>query len=303
MFENDSHVKYNLHKHMLLRFLLLVGLGFLKVSVVQAQTGLLVTAHGAGPEWNARVRETVAQVTWTKGPVATAFLMGAEAQTAGWDSAVARLSRDGAREVIVVPFMVSSFGSHYRQIRFYAGELDELPSELAAHDHSTGGSAGLPMGMTAALDDAPELGAVLLDRWRALEAVARGRPLILVAHGPTTDAEARRWVANLKGTASGIANEGRIPVEIGLLRDDAPPPVRAAAIAKIHGQVRALLTSPADSVTVMPVLISTGRIDRVTIPNDLAGLPVRYAPMVLTPHAELARWIERVAIARLNATP
>jgi sirohydrochlorin ferrochelatase len=288
---------------LLLRRLPLAGLVLLSVSVAQAQTGLLVVAHGAGPEWNARVRETVAQVAWTKGPVATAFLMGPENQTAGWDSATARLVREGAREVVVVPFMVSSFGSHYRQIRFYAGELSQLPPELAAHDHGTSGSAGLPMRVTAALDDAPELGAVLLDRWRALEAGNRGRPLMLVAHGPTTDAEARQWVAHLKSTASGIASEGRIPVEIGLLRDDALPPQRAAAIAKIHAQVRALLTGLADSVTVMPVLISTGRIDRVTIPNDLAGLPVRYAPMVLAPHAALAQWIERVAIARLETTP
>lgn len=288
---------------LLLRRLPNVGLVFLVTSVAQAQTGLLVVAHGAGPEWNARVRETVAQVAWTKGPVATAFLMGPENQIAGWDSATARLVREGARQVVVVPFMVSSFGSHYRQIRFYAGELSELPPELAAHDHGTSGSAGLSMRVTHALDDAPELGAVLLDRWRALEAVDRRRPLMFVAHGPTTDAEARRWVAHLKETTSVIASEGRIPVEIGLLRDDAPPPLRAAAIAKIHSQVRALLTSPADSVTVMPVLISTGRIDRVTIPSDLAGLPVRYTPMVLAPHAALAQWIERVAIARLETTP
>jgi sirohydrochlorin ferrochelatase len=286
-----------------LRCLPIIGLVFLCVSMAQAQTGLLVVAHGAGPEWNARVRETVSQVAWTKGPVATAFLMGPENQTAGWDSATARLVREGAREVVVVPFMVSSFGSHYRQIRFYAGELSELPPELAAHDHGTSGTAGLSMRVTPALDDAPELGAVLLDRWRGLEAVDRRRPLMLVAHGPTTDAEARRWVAHLEETTSAIASEGRIPVEIGLLRDDAPPPLRAAAIAKIHSQVRALLTSPADSVTVMPVLISTGRIDRVTIPKDLAGLPVRYAPMVLAPHAALAQWIERVAIARLETTP
>ena len=281
----------------------IVGLVFLVAGAAHAQTGLLVVAHGAGPEWNARVRETVAQVEWTRGPVATAFLMGPENQTAGWDSATTRLVREGAREVVVVPFMVSSFGSHYRQIRFYAGELSELPPELAAHDHGTSGSAGLSMRVTTALDDAPELGAVLLDRWRALAAVDRGRPLMLVAHGPTTDAEARRWVAHLEETASPIASEGRIPVEIGLLRDDAPPPLRAAAIAKIHSQVRALLTGSADSVTVMPVLISTGRIDRVTIPRDLAGLPVRYAPMVLAPHATLAQWIERVAIARLETTP
>ena len=285
------------------RWLSVAGLVLLSMDTAQAQTGLLVLAHGAGPEWNDRVRETVAQVTWPNGPVATAFLMGPEATSAGWDSAAALLVREGAVEVVVVPLMVSSFGSHYRQIRFYAGELSEMPAELAAHDHGTNGSPPVPMRVTAALDDAPELGAVLLDRWRALDSVDRRRALMLVAHGPTTDAEAGRWVAHIQNAASGIAREGRIAVEIGLLRDDAPPPVRAAAIAKIHAQARALITGPADSVTVMPVLISTGRIDRVTIPKDLTGLPVRYTPMVLAPHAALARWIERVAIARLEATP
>jgi hypothetical protein len=43
-----------------LPLVLLVGLVSLATSVAQAQTGLLVVAHGAGPEWNARVRETVA---------------------------------------------------------------------------------------------------------------------------------------------------------------------------------------------------------------------------------------------------
>jgi sirohydrochlorin ferrochelatase len=229
--------------------------------------------------------------------------MGAEAASAGWDSATARLLHNGAREVVVVPFMVSSFGAHYRQIRFYAGELPDMPPELAGHDHGSGGTPPIPMRVTPALDDAPELGAVLLDRWRALDSVDRRRALMLVAHGPSTDAEAGRWIANLQGAAASIAREGRIPVEIGLLRDDAPPAVRVAAIAAIHAQARALITGPADSVTVMPVLISTGRIDRVTIPKDLAGLPVRYTPMVLAPHAALARWIERVAIARLEATP
>jgi hypothetical protein len=65
---------------------------------------------------------------------------------------------------------------------------------------------------------------VLLDRWRALEAVARGRPLILVAHGPTTDAEARRWVANLKGTAGEEGGPRGLPARSGVgagPRDDA----------------------------------------------------------------------------------
>ena len=40
-----------------------------------AQTGLLVVAHGAGPEWNQRVREVVEGVSWGHGPVELAFLI------------------------------------------------------------------------------------------------------------------------------------------------------------------------------------------------------------------------------------
>jgi sirohydrochlorin cobaltochelatase len=311
--ENNSHIIYNWKTRMTLRLrdlprllptATIIGLlTLLPISAGQAQTGLLIVAHGAGPEWNARVRQTTAMVAWPRGPVATAFLMGAEKETAGWDSAAAELVRGGAREIVVVPFMVSSFGAHYRQIRFYAGELDEMPAELAAHDHGTPPARAVPMRVTSALDGAPELGLVLRDRWRALPDTDRRRALMLVAHGPSTDEEARLWVSQLEAAAAGIEREGRIPVEIGLLRDDAPAPMRAAAIAKIHEQVRALVTTPGDSVTVMPVLISSGRIDRVTIPKDLTGLPVRYSPMVLAPHELLARWIERLAIARIETTP
>ena len=128
-------------------------------TAAHAQQGLLLVAHGAGHEWNARVRETLAQVNWAQGPAGVAFLMGEEADSAGWGAAVARLVRDGAREIVVVPLMVSSHGSHYRQIRYYAGELDSLPPELAAHDHHSAHAApGVPMRVTPALDAAP--------RWR-----------------------------------------------------------------------------------------------------------------------------------------
>jgi len=62
---------------------------FVCPATLVAQTGLLVVAHGAGPEWNGPVRETVASVSWPHGPVQVAFLMGAETPASGWDSAAA----------------------------------------------------------------------------------------------------------------------------------------------------------------------------------------------------------------------
>lgn len=267
-----------------------------------AQTGLLVVAHGATPRWNAGVRQVAALVEWD-GPVATAFLMGGEAETSGWAQGVAALVQEGAKEIVVVPLMVSSHGGHYRQIQFYAGELDTWPAELGQHSHGTIAPSPVPMRVTAALDGAPELGAALLERWRSLTARFRAGPLMLVAHGPSTDDESEMWIRDLESAAAGIHAEGGIPVKVGLLRDDAPAPVRAAAVADIHRTALELAAQSKDSVTVLSVLISSGRLGAVTIPNDLSGLPVRYAATALSPLPVLARWIERVALAKPVTQP
>jgi hypothetical protein len=64
--------------------------------------------------------------------------------------------------------------------------------------------------------------------------------------------------------------------------------------------VTALAARSGDSVTVMTILIAQGQMTRARIPRDLDGLPVRYAPMGLTPLPAIARWIERVAGELVN---
>ncbi|MGH7631906.1 MAG: sirohydrochlorin chelatase [Gemmatimonadales bacterium] len=264
------------------------------VARASAQTGLLVVAHGADPGWNERVRETVGAVRWT-GPVELAFLMGAEKESAGWAAGVARLAAAGAEQIVVVPLMVSSHGSHYRQIRFYAGELPSLPAELAGHDHGAHELPPVPMHVTAALDASPELAEALALRWRELDPEDRRRPLLLVAHGPNDSTDARRWVADIEMVSRGLRRSTGAELQVALLRDDAPPPVRAAAVAAMRDSVRAMAARAGDSVIALPVMISSGSITHRTIPRDLADLPLRYHPLPLAPAPALARWIERSA--------
>jgi len=255
-------------------------------------------AHGAGAEWNARVRETVAQVHWLNGPVTVAFLMGPEAATAGWEAGLSGLVKAGAKEVVAVPLMVSTHGSHVRQIEYYAGLRGALPAELTAHGGHGAPHAlpPVPVRVTSALDAAPELGVALAERWRGLEPRDRERPVMLVAHGPSDDQEARAWVRNLASAASVLPLAGlKHPVEVALLRDDAAAPIRAAAVADMRRRITALSGEAGDSVVVLPVLISSGPIIDVTIPTDLKGMPVRYSRAPLAPLAPLARWIERIA--------
>lgn len=269
----------------------------LAAGAAAAQTGLLVVAHGADSGWNARVDRTVAAVKW-QGPVATAFLMGSDAATRSWEAGVQALVKGGAREIVVVPLMVSSHGEHVTQIRYYAGEVKELPPAIAAmgHDHHGGGPSPVPVRVTAALDAAPELGEILAARWSELSEAARAAPLVLVAHGPSDDAQAARWIRDIRAaTAALAARLGGKPLHVGLLRDDAAPAVRARAVQGIRDTIGALAGAHGDSVTVLTVLISSGGINRVKVPTDLAGMPMRYVGAALAPHEALARWIERIA--------
>ena len=261
-----------------------------------SQTGLLIVAHGANAEWNGQVRETVAQVRWAAGPTAVAFLMGPEAESSGWTRGVEQLVAQGARSVVLVPLMVSSHGSHYRQIRFYAGELERLPPELEAHDHGPDAPPPVPIQVTPALDAAPELQEAVATRWSGLEPRLRSAPLVLLGHGPTADPDASRWIAGFETALARVRELGhQQESRPALMRDDAPPPERARAIAQMRDTVTALAARSGDSVTVMTILIAQGQMTRARIPRDLEGLPVRYAPMGLTPLPSIARWIERVA--------
>jgi len=267
------------------------------LSSQSGRTGLLVVAHGATPAWNARVRETVAQVKWDRGPVEVAFLMGVEADSAGWSAGVKRLIAQGATDAIVVPLMVSTYGDHVRQIEHYAGVRSEIPEGLAEHDHrDPQAMATLPMRVTGGLDAAPELGAILLDAWRALPAKDRTRAVLLLAHGPQTDVDAAHWSRNL-GTVGQVLSAGGLAADlrIALVRDDAAPEIRAAAIQEARDTVTALATRTRDSVVVIPILVSTGSLDRLKVPGDLDGVPAAMRPAPLAPSPRLARWIERVA--------
>ena len=161
------------------------------VRITPAQTGLLVVAHGADSGWNARVRQTVEQVHWTQGPVAVAFLMGSESESAGWDRAVDALLASHATSIVVVPLLVSSFGGHYREIEYYSGRRDTVSGHVMTLRHHP---LPVPSRVTSALDAAPELGQALVALWRGLSETDRGRPLVLVAHGPADSEDAARWI-------------------------------------------------------------------------------------------------------------
>lgn len=258
-------------------------------------TGTIVIAHGGGPEWNAQVRAVVADVR-TGGPVEVSFLMGPEAASTRFQDAARRLVEQGVSEIVVVPLLVSSHSGHYEQLRYLVGETDELSETMLHHLHMAGidrADVSVPIRLARAIDSSPDVARVLAERALALADKPEEQALFLLGHGPNSAEDYAAWMANLRPLADSVqAATGFRDVKVGLVRDDAPAPVREEAVRRIREiiEMQHLLTRR--DVVVVPVLISTGSVSHDKFPRDLAGLPVVYSGDALLPHPGLARWIE-----------
>lgn len=124
---------------------------------------------------------------------------------------------------------------------------------------------------------------------------------MLVAHGPNDSASAVQWKKHITISSARVMSlVAPHPTRVALLRNDASAPVRAAAVRAMRDTINALAKRASDSVTVLLVLIFNGSLNAVKIPANIAGLPVRYRAIGLTPSSALARWIERRAAERLD---
>ncbi|HJS47373.1 MAG TPA: CbiX/SirB N-terminal domain-containing protein [Gemmatimonadales bacterium] len=291
------------------RFLLLVLLASIPPAVLGAQSrgqgdrpafpaadrGVLLLAHGGGPGWNAQV-EAVAREVRHAGPVAVSFLVGPGAEAAPFQEVVAGLVARGAREVVVVPVLISSHSGHYEQVRWLAGTVDTL-EPMMAHHLELGGirrpRPGVPIRVTPALDDAPEMARLLAARARALDPDT-SRALLLLGHGPNSAEDYAEWMGNLRRVAEEVRRlAGYRSVLVELVRDDAAPTVRAEAVARVGDLIRLQAALTGRDVLVVPVLVATGRVSREKFAGDLDGLPVDYRGDALLPDPSLARWVER----------
>ncbi len=257
--------------------------------------GTLIVAHGGGPAWDARVEAVAGQVR-LPGPVAVSFLMGPGAARHRFQDAVAGLVARGAREVVVVPMLVSSHSGHYDQLRYLVGERDSLDTTMLHHLHMAGIErpvGAVPLRLTTAMDDAPEIAEVLASRATALAGDPSRQALFLVGHGPNSAEHYAAWMGNLRRVAESVRERtGFRSVLLDLVRDDAPAPVRAEAVARVRELIRLQHDLTGEKVVVVPVLVSAGRVSAEKLPRDLEGLPMVYTEEGLLPHEAMARWVE-----------
>jgi sirohydrochlorin cobaltochelatase len=270
----------------------------------KSSTGTIIIAHGGGPAWDAQVLQ-VAKLVNTGGPVEVSFLMGPGAATARFQDAARKLVAAGATQIVVVPMLVSSHSGHYEQIRYLAGEVDTLSEAMMHHLHMSGierAQVNVPIRVARAIDDAPHVARVVAERALAMASSPQDRALFIVGHGPNSAEDHAAWMSNLRIVADSVrALTGFRDVKVGLVRDDAPAPVRAEAVRTVRDMIEMQHALTQQPVVVVPVLISKGSVSDVKIPADLAGLPIVYRGETLLPHAHMARWVEARVSARSAA--
>ena len=260
-----------------------------------AVVGTVILAHGGGPEWNAQV-EKIAALVNTGGPVNVSFLMGPGAKTNRFQDVIEKLAREGADHVVVVPMLMSSHSGHYEQIRYLAGEVDELSDVMMHHLQMAGiarANASVPVHVARAIDDSPDVARILAERALSLTDEPASHALFIMGHGPNSAEDNAMWMQNLRPVADTVAAlTGFRDVKVGLVRDDAPAPVRAEAVRQVREIIQLQHELTGRDVIVVPALISTGSVSQEKFPADLAGLPVVYKGEALLPHPGLAKWVE-----------
>lgn len=268
--------------------------------------GILLLAHGGKEAWNEEVAKLAAQVDRTM-PAEVAFGMATKGSI---QDAIDRLVKRGVREIIAVPLFVSSHSSVITSTQYLLGIRADAPPELAlyakmSHDHGAhssehGDSAAVdpttpvrspvPIRMTAALDRHPLVAEILLSRARSLSQDPPHEVVIVVAHGPVSDDENAKWLADMGVLAERLRNASSFKrIEYLTVRDDAPKPIRDRAAAELRAFVERA-GSEGHRVLIVPLLVSYGGIE-AGIRKRLEGLSYVMSPQALLPDDRLARWV------------
>lgn len=210
--------------------------------------GVLVMAHGGGERWNGAVDAAMAPLRG-EFPVQLAFGM---ADAASLQRGVDALQAQGVDRIGVVRLFISG-DSFYRETRQIFGLDPGAPPKPAAGPMDMGAHAGHDMMDMAfwridsnarfalskdGLADAPQMGAVLADRARALSKDPAHEDVLILAHGPGDDAENERWLHKIDARAEAVRQA--LPfrrVQVMTLREDWPEK-RAPAEAQVRDFVR-----------------------------------------------------------------
>lgn len=259
--------------------------------------GVLVMAHGGGETWNSEVRDMLAPIDEDY-PLELAFGM---ADAVSLQEAVDRLENRGVERIGVVRLFISG-ESWYERTREIIGLDTGAPArpEPEEADGEEGGHHGMRMEYwrldtdaeyalsTEGLAEAPEMGAVLVERARALSETPENESVLILAHGPGDDAENQRWIDWIDARADAVREAMPFrEVRVETLREDWPE-AREAAELRIRDFVTAANEGEGRTIVLPYRVQGFGPYAEV-----LEGLDYASTGRGLLPSVEVEHWVRR----------
>ena len=267
--------------------------------------GVLVMAHGGGPEWDRSVAEAVAPL---RGEVPTRLAYGM-ASPRTLRAALDSLRQDGVTHVAVVRMFLSG-RSFLDQTEYFLGLSDQPPASFLLMDHAEGahggaGAAGhaahggaspapIEHGLTLATHaygmlESDEAAQIMRARAAELSRAPAAESVLLRAHGMGDEGENDEVLAVMSAISGSLEHEGFTRVRAATLREDWDE-----KRAEAEEQIRtwdAAEAAEGRRVLVLPMRLSGfGPYAEV-----LEGLS--YAPGDgLLPHPAIQGWIRQTAV-------
>lgn len=253
-------------------------------------TGVLVMAHGGGPEWNQSVLDAVASAAEIV-PTAVAFGM---ANPHTLQRALDELGARGVTRVAVVRMFLSG-ESFLDQTEYFLGLSDAAPSHFVLMGPAAADpDARKPIrhSMTVATHahgilDSHHVGRIMADRAATFSTSPADEAVLLIAHGMGDDGANDRVLAAMQRVADQVVARGFADVEIATLREDWDEK-RASAEEEIRAFVEE--NSATRSVLVLPMRLSGFG----PYADVLEGLEYS-AGEGLLPHEAIAEWVLETA--------
>jgi len=253
----------------------------------EERIGILVMAHGGDNRWNGTVRKTVRQAK-LDAPTEVALGMGMHpGEIRELREAVNRLERKGVARIAVVPLLVSSHSEVFRQYEYLLGlrpqaEWPEAGPPLRLE---------VPVVMGPALDGSAQVAQILLERAKDLSRRPAEETVVLIAHGPVSDEDNRRWLTAMQQLAASVQQQGGFRAVLSAtMRDDAPKAVKEQA----ERQIREVVARAGEGgrALVVPLLLAPGGVEK-KIPKILTGLAYVYNGETLLPHPKVVEWLRQ----------
>ena len=254
--------------------------------------GILVMAHGGGPEWDGRINAALKPLR-DRVPVALALGM---ADPGTLQAALDSLAERRVNNVAVVRLFVSGT-AFLHPTEFLFGLRSDPPRRAMVGHRMVDGSELQPLAtsgrillMREGLAGSGEVAGILLDRIGAVGVRPRETGVLLLAHGMGVEAENEHLIEAMNEGAHTLRSAGYAEVRVAALREDWAGP-RAEAEREIRAAVTVMAEQGRNAVVIPYRVSGFGPYAKV-----LDGLEY-VATEGFLPHQLITQWISARATA------